>query len=411
MERKDSDRLFEYLKSILYDTQIEPLDLSKLDESSQKLGRGLQFLQKAVEEMQEYSGNLSQGRLSCAFPGRDNFLCNNLKNLHANLNHLTWQAQQVAGGDYSQHVSYLGEFSEAFNTMTAQLQQREAYLKEQAERLRQKAEVIESYNQLILELTNRRREQIVAVNEETREVLYCNRCTGERQDGKTFCNDCDYKLPVREKLLEYQGSHQHHVWEWSDGTHFYRINTMSLEWQGMTSWVHILQEISSEKRLERRLESKAYHDSMTGIYNRRFFGEYVKRMLEQQMDFLLGYIDLDNLKGVNDHFGHSEGDRYLRSLVKILRVIFRSTDIVARIGGDEFCIILENCSMEVAEEKMRTAQKLFLEESGEYLNNFSYGLIAVKGRENTLTAEEILSRADRAMYECKRKNKKNREKI
>ena len=55
-------------------------------------------------------------------PPRDNFLCENLKSIHANLNHLTWQAKQVAKGDYAQTVSYLGEFSEAFNTMTGQLQ-------------------------------------------------------------------------------------------------------------------------------------------------------------------------------------------------------------------------------------------------------------------------------------------------
>ena len=57
-----------------------------------------------------------------------NFLCENLKNLHANLNHLTWQAQQVTKGDYSQHVAFLGEFSTAFNEMTRQLQEREAKL-------------------------------------------------------------------------------------------------------------------------------------------------------------------------------------------------------------------------------------------------------------------------------------------
>ncbi len=56
------------------------------------------------------------------------------KNIHANLNHLTWQAKQVAKGDYSQTVSYLGEFSEAFNTMTQQLKERELKLKQEAER-------------------------------------------------------------------------------------------------------------------------------------------------------------------------------------------------------------------------------------------------------------------------------------
>ena len=71
--------------------------------------------------MKEYSAAISVGNLSVEAPPRENFLCKNLKNIHANLNHLSWQAKQVAKGDYSQSVSYLGEFSEAFNTLTKQL--------------------------------------------------------------------------------------------------------------------------------------------------------------------------------------------------------------------------------------------------------------------------------------------------
>ena len=82
--------------------------------------------------MKRYSAEISKGNLSIEAPGRDNFLCENLKNIHANLNHLTWQAKQVAKGDYSQSVSYLGEFSEAFNTMTKQLKEREEELEEEA---------------------------------------------------------------------------------------------------------------------------------------------------------------------------------------------------------------------------------------------------------------------------------------
>ena len=143
MEKDNCELLFEYLRSILYDQQIHALDVKELDEPYQKLGKGLAFLQQAVEEMLAYTEDLSRGNLSGAYPSRDNFLCVNLKNLHANLNHLTWQAKQVASGDYSQHVSYLGEFSEAFNTMTAQLKERETQLKEEAQKVQKRAQVIE----------------------------------------------------------------------------------------------------------------------------------------------------------------------------------------------------------------------------------------------------------------------------
>ena len=143
MEDKNCTLLFNYLKSILYDPKTKPLDLSELDESFVKLGKGLQYLDHAVEEMRAYSESLSRGNLSCPIPARDNPLCANLKNIHSNLNHLTWQAKQVAKGDYSQTVSYLGEFSEAFNTMTRQLEEREQFLKDEAESQKSLADQME----------------------------------------------------------------------------------------------------------------------------------------------------------------------------------------------------------------------------------------------------------------------------
>ena len=134
MEEKNCEILFEYLRDIIYDSENAKLDLEQLDEPFWKLGKGLQYLDKAVKGVKHYSAEISKGNLSIEAPGRDNFLCENLKNIHANLNHLTWQAKQVAKGDYSQSVSYLGEFSEAFNTMTKQLKEREEELEEEAYR-------------------------------------------------------------------------------------------------------------------------------------------------------------------------------------------------------------------------------------------------------------------------------------
>lgn len=77
--KDNCELLFEYLRSILYDQQIHALDVKELDEPYQKLGKGLAFLQQAVEEMLAYTEDLSRGNLSGAYPSRDNFLCVNLK--------------------------------------------------------------------------------------------------------------------------------------------------------------------------------------------------------------------------------------------------------------------------------------------------------------------------------------------
>ena len=86
MEDKNCELLFQYLKSILYDAKIKPLELEQLDEPYQKLGMGLQYLEKTVTEMKDYSEALARGKFSGRVPDRDNFLCENLKNIHANLN-------------------------------------------------------------------------------------------------------------------------------------------------------------------------------------------------------------------------------------------------------------------------------------------------------------------------------------
>lgn len=85
-ESKNCELLFEYLRSILYDAKIETLNIFDLDEPYRKLGQGLQFLENAIGEMKSYSEALSHGNLSVDTPPRDNFLCENLKNIHANLN-------------------------------------------------------------------------------------------------------------------------------------------------------------------------------------------------------------------------------------------------------------------------------------------------------------------------------------
>ena len=96
-ESKNCELLFEYLRSILYDAKIETLNIFDLDEPYRKLGQGLQFLENAIGEMKSYSEALSHGNLSVDTPPRDNFLCENLKNIHANLNHLTRSEERRVG--------------------------------------------------------------------------------------------------------------------------------------------------------------------------------------------------------------------------------------------------------------------------------------------------------------------------
>ena len=184
------------------------------------------------------------GVQTCALPIY-NFLCENLKNVHANLNHLTWQAKQVAKGDYSQRVSYLGEFSEAFNTMTAQLKERESVLKEEARQEKEQASI----------------------------------------------------------------------------------------------------------------------DPLTHVGNRYYFQREIEELLKADDELVFCYCDLDHLKYINDNYGHGEGDWYLRHFTESVKKVIRENDLFARIGGDEFCIILKDCPQEVAYSKFYLIQHDFAKQA------------------------------------------------
>ena len=238
MDETNCDKLFEYLRSILYDAEIEKLDIDSLDEPFRKLGMGLQFLAHAVHEMKQYTAALAAGNLSVPSPSRENFLCENLKNIHANLNHLTWQAKQVARGDYSQSVSYMGEcseafnamgeFSEAFNAMVAQLRERDAKVKEEARLVQQNLAVVEGYNKLLLELIGRSKEDILVTAIEDNEILYSTRSNVQAQEIYGIIRDRLERKRRRmgDRVPEW-------VWETEDSEHrYYRITTARMEWQG-----------------------------------------------------------------------------------------------------------------------------------------------------------------------------------
>lgn len=97
----------------------------------------------------------------------------------------------------------------------------------------------------------------------------------------------------------------------------------------------------------KRIEYLSYHDQLTGLYNRRFFDEEIKRIdTERNLPISLVMIDVNGLKLTNDAFGHHMGDRLLKEVAHILKLEFRADDIIARIGGDEFAVILPHTSRE-----------------------------------------------------------------
>lgn len=404
--QRNCELLFEYMKGILYDSKTDHFDVNELDEPYRDLGRGLEHMKNAVEELVHYSAELSKGNLSVEFPKEYNFLCENLKNLHANLNHLTWQAQQAAKGDYSQHVSYLGEFSDAFNSMTRQLQEREDLLKKEAKKAENRAELIEGYNELLVEMLSKRKEWLLVIDKDSKEVLYCNKKKRMGQTREGFCEVCKKRLSFHDALLNWKGDEQYSVWEMSgEMDTYYRITSFPMEWKERSSYVHVVTDITEEKRNARNLTSEEYHDPNTGISNRMFFEEYMRIVFRDEQEATLSYLSVDGLEEVNETFGHQEGDEYIQNFVEIVKKNFRGGDTFARIGGNDFCLVLTGNMEELINRKLSAILKEFQEETyRKYQCSFSYGIVEVRGRENEMSLEELLREAEAGMRECREKN-------
>ena len=109
----------------------------------------------------------------------------------------------------------------------------------------------------------------------------------------------------------------------------------------VVSVICISKEITERKRMEQELQHLSTHDILTGLYNRNFFEvEMARIQLGRLFPVSIVVADVDNLKTVNDRYGHFAGDELIRKVAQQLRKSFRAEDIVARIGGDEFAVLL-----------------------------------------------------------------------
>ena len=115
---------FEYLRSAIYDSANASLEIDGLPEEFRDFGRGLKYFVDCVLETKELALALSKGNLASQAASSGNEIASSLKSLQASLRHLTWQTQQIAEGDYQQHVKFMGDFDSAFNSMIQQLEER-----------------------------------------------------------------------------------------------------------------------------------------------------------------------------------------------------------------------------------------------------------------------------------------------
>ena len=172
----------------------------------------------------------------------------------------------------------------------------------------------------------------------------------------------------------------------------------------------IARDITERKLLEQKLEWQATHDALTGLPNRRDLMEQLERDVEnarRPANFVVSMCDIDSFKRINDTYGHAAGDEVLQSFAARLRLGLRQSDMVSRIAGDEFCMILRDTTCERATaiiERLRGDVGTLTFEAGGVL----YGVTASFGLaewRKGLTAKDLLASADQALYWAKSSGK------
>lgn len=180
------------------------------------------------------------------------------------------------------------------------------------------------------------------------------------------------------------------------------VNEIELGKDKAMRYARALEQRVAERTAE--LEKLSRIDPLTGLLNRRILAETMQREIRiaerNAKSLCLIYIDLDRFKEINDRHGHGRGDEVLKAVGEAIRDVSRNVDLCFRLGGDEFCVILGDSSeAEARRVYCDRLRRLLSERLGDLA--LSIG-IAQTGPDDYCTPEELIRRADKAMYEAKR---------
>jgi len=221
--------------------------------------------------------------------------------------------------------------------------------------------------------------------------------------------------------------HQHSTWEgevWlkrRNGEHYpawVGITAVFDDEGDLASYVCFFSDISERKASEQRIHRLAYYDALTHLPNRTLFQDRLHTALQsaerQKSWVVLMFLDLDRFKPINDSLGHAAGDRMLKEMATRLLGCVAEDDTVARMGGDEFTLLLQprvsremalNRAIHVAEQILASLVKPFVLEGREFFVTASIGIALSPQDGNELS--QLMKNADTAMYHAKERGKNN----
>ena len=209
-------------------------------------------------------------------------------------------------------------------------------------------------------------------------------------NGETSCYETEHRLKTR------SGSYK---WVYDIGKVLIRDDSGN-----PVRAVGIHLDIDEKKKSEQKIKYLSFHNQLTGLYNRRYFENEIERLNQsRRLPISIVVMDMDGLKSINDRFGHRTGDEFIKKAGSIFKESFRKEDVVARIGGDEFSVILPETDLETSRElcsRVQQRMKQFNENRDLPVPiKISLGTAVMQGPNQDLN--QVFDEADRNMYHNK----------
>jgi len=334
-----------------------------------------------MEELAVFVLPLAHGDLSAPVPSPDNAMAAPFVELHAHLSRLTWQAGEIARGDYSQRVDFMGDFSQAFNAMVRQLAEREQRLTAEIERRQEAEATLQRERDLLVagplvtfrwDIDDQGTVQYVSPNVSV--FGYgADEFVGGRRTYDSMIHPDDLTWVTEEGNEKARSgletwTQEYRLVDAGGETRWIRDYTHAVRGAegAVTAYEGYIIDITAQKRAETELRRReeqlrmlSLTDDLTGLYNRRglyALGEHMMRSAQRHKTGMgVVFLDLVGLAAINERLGHSQGDQALRDLADVLTACIRKSDVLARAGGDEFVVLVEDnaAATEALTERIR----------------------------------------------------------
>jgi diguanylate cyclase (GGDEF)-like protein/PAS domain S-box-containing protein len=389
---------------------------------------------RLLEEIVAFVYPLSRGELSAPSPSPDNKMAVPLVEMHARLSQLTRQTQEIARGDYSQRIDFMGEFSAAFNSMVLLLEERERTLTDEIALRKQAEDDLQRERDLLVagpvvtfrwDVDDDGTVQYVSPNISAYGYTP-EEFTSGRRVYASIVDPGDYEWITEDGNDKSRTgldswTQEYRIADAEGETHWVRDFTHTVRGDdgAVTAYEGYIIDITPQKAAETALRQReeqlrmlSLSDSLTGLYNRRglfALGEHAVRSARRRAKGLgVIYVDVDGLKAINDRFGHAQGDEALRAVADVLRAGIRESDVVGRVGGDEFVILAEDdpdVTRELVARLRRRIDRANEKAGRQFRLSLSIGAVDWEPGEQ-VTLQELIERADQRMYDDRREKRR-----